>query len=173
MIRSVLAYLHTQPMTVITERVPVKSPGDQKKKDAQQTYTVRERQRRFYIVPDLLAVPGTINLRVIADDYYAVVPFDTNPTSSELRRAYLQYVVDPLVIRFNRDIAARRDAIKQLLDERTKAGANVTPDVFSVVTRSLVAATDAGLDESARLDALRARRRLDFRARKTRLSVRR
>jgi hypothetical protein len=154
MIRSVLSYLHTQPLTVITERVPVKSPGDSKKKDVQQTYTVRERQRRFHIVPDLLAVPGTINLRVIADDYYAVVPFDTDPTSSELRRAYLQYVLDPLVIRSNRDIAARRDAIKRLLDERAKAGSNVTPDVFLAVARSLVAAADAGLDESSRLNAL-------------------
>lgn len=154
MIRSVLAYLHTQPMTVMTERVPVKSQGDSKKKDVQQTYTVRERQRRFYIVPDLLAVPGTINLRVIADDYYAVVPYDTDPSSSELRRAYLQYVVDPLIIRFNREVAARRDAIRQLLDERAKAGSAATPDVFSVVARSLVAAADAGLDESTRLNAL-------------------
>ncbi|MGB7925043.1 MAG: hypothetical protein WCF57_17515, partial [Pyrinomonadaceae bacterium] len=154
MIRSVLSYLHTQPVTVLTERVPVKSSGDPKKKDAQQTYTVRERMRRFFIVPDLLAVPGTINLRVIADDYYAVVPFDTEPSSSELRRAYLQYVVDPLVIRFNRDVASRRDAIKRLLDERAKAGSTVTPDVFSVVARSLVAAADAGLDESTRLNAL-------------------
>ena len=154
MVRSVLSYLHTQPMTVLTERVPVKSTNDSKKKDAQQTYSVRERQRRFYIVPDLLAVPGTINLRVIADDYYAVVPYDTDPTSSELRRAYLQYVVDPLIIRFNRDIAARRDAIRQLLDGRAKAGAAVTPDVFLAVARSLVAASDARLDETARLDAL-------------------
>jgi hypothetical protein len=154
MIRSVLSYLHTQPLTVITERVPVKSPGDSKKKDVQQTYTVRERQRRFYIVPDLLAVPGTINLRVITDDYYAVVPFDTDPTSSELRRAYLQYVLDPLIIRSNRDIAARRDAIKRLLDERAKAGSSITPDVFLAVARSLVAAADAGLDESSRLNAL-------------------
>jgi hypothetical protein len=154
MVRSVLSYLHTQPAMVVIERVPVKRPGDSKKKDAPVAYSMRERQRRFYIVPDLLAVPGTINLRVIADDYYAVVPYDTDPSSSELRRAYVQYVVDPLVIRFSRDIAARRDAIRQLLDERTKAGSAVTPDVFSAVARSLVAAADAGLDESMRLNAL-------------------
>jgi hypothetical protein len=136
--------------------VPVKSPGsgNKKKKDTQPTHTVRERERRFQIVPDLLAAPGAINLRVIADDYYAVVPFDTNPASSELRRAYLQYVIDPLVIRYNRDIAARREAFTQLLDARAKAGGRVSPDIFTVVARSLVAAADAGMEEKARIDAL-------------------
>ena len=154
MIRSVLSYLHTQPMTVMTERVVVKSPGEQKKKGAPAGSTVRERQRRFYIVPDLLAEPGAINLRVIADDYYVIVPYDINPASSELRRAYLQYVIDPLVIRSNRDISAKRDAIRQLLDERAKAGSNVTPDVFSAVARSLVAAADVRINETGQLNAL-------------------
>ena len=155
MIRSVVSYLHTQPVTVMTERVPVKSPVDSKKKDkSAASSTVRERQRRFFIVPDLLAEPGAINLRVIGDDYYAIVPYDTNPALSELRRAYLQYIIDPLVIRSNRDISTRREAIRQLLDERAKAGSNVTTDVFTAVMRSLVAATEARLDELARLDAL-------------------
>ncbi|HEX8650490.1 MAG TPA: hypothetical protein VF708_06595 [Pyrinomonadaceae bacterium] len=153
MIHSVLSYLHTQPVITVAERVPVKSPGDSRKKGATTT-TVRERQRRFYIVPDLLAQPGAINLRVIGDDYYAIVPYDIDPASSELRRAYLQYVIDPLIIRFNRDIAARREHLRQLLDERAKAGSNVTADVFSAVARSLVAASEVRLDELARLDAL-------------------
>ena len=152
MIHSVLSYLHTQPVMTVAERVPVKSPGDSGKKGA--TTTVRERQRRFYIVPDLLAQPGAINLRVIGDDYYAIVPYDLDPASSDLRRAYLQYVIDPLIIRFNRDIAARRDHLRQLLDERARAGGNVTADVFSAVARSLVAASEVRLDELARLDAL-------------------
>jgi hypothetical protein len=155
MIRAVVSYLHTKPLTVIEERVAVKSPSSaNKKKDAPPTYTVRERQRRFHIVPDLLAAPGAINLRVIADDYYVVVPYDTNPASSELRRAYLHYVIDPLIIRFNRDIAARREQIKLLIDERAKAGSTVTTDVFSTVARSLVAAADARLTETTQLNAL-------------------
>jgi hypothetical protein len=155
MVRSVLSYLHTQPSVVTFERVPVKSPADaKKKKNAPQAYTVRERDRRFFIVPDKLAAPGAINFRVIADDYYALVPEGTDPGSSELRRTYLQYVIDPLVVRFSRDIAGRRPAIRQLLDERSKAGATVSPDVFLVVSRSLVAAADARLDESTRLNAL-------------------
>lgn len=152
MVRSVVSYLHTRPVTTIVEKVPVKSPDN--KKNAPRTYTTRERERRFFIVPDLLAVPGAINFRIIADDYYVIVPFNTNPASSDLRRAYIQYVIDPIVLRYSKDVAARRAQLKALLDERTAAGAEVSPDVFLAVIRSLVAATEARMDEAARIDAL-------------------
>ena len=151
MVQSILSYLHTRPITVSSERIPVKAPST-KKKNEQRTYTTRQHERHFFIVPDLLGVSGAINFRVIADDYYAVVPEGTAPTSSELRRGYLQYVIDPLVLRFNRQIADRRGQIRQLLAEREKAGATVSPDVFLSVSRSLVAAADARFDESRRIE---------------------
>ena len=151
MVRSLLTYLHTRPITTSSERVEVKDP---KKNSKQKTYTYREKQRRFLILPDLLAPRGAINFRIIADDYYAVVPEGTDPTSSELRRAYLQYVIDALVLRFNKDIALRREQVKQLLTERQKAGAQVTPDVFLSVSRSLVTAADARYEEMRRLELL-------------------
>lgn len=154
MVRSALSYLHTRPVTTTIERLPLKSQSSSDKKNEPQRYTTRERERRFFIVPDLLAAPGAINFRVIGDDYYAVVPQDTNPTSSELRRAYLQYVADPLIARFNKEVAARRDALKQLLDGLTKAGRSVSGDVFYATARSLVAGADARLSEAARLDAV-------------------
>ena len=150
MVRSVLSYLHTRPIVVSTERVRVKSPD--KKRSSAIIYSTREHDRHFYIVPDLLAAPGTINFRVIADEYYAIIPEGTDPTSSELRRAFLQFVIDPLVLKFNKEISAQRDQIKQLIDARTKAGATVSPDVFVIVGRSLVAAADARFDEAARLN---------------------
>ena len=122
-----------QPATTTVERTTATDPsrGAAKKRDAQKRITVvREKARRFLIVPDLLAAPGAINFRVIGDDYFAVIPPDTDPASSELRRAYIQYLVDPLVMRFNRAIAARRAEIKQLLDEQSAAGvAETSPDV--------------------------------------------
>jgi hypothetical protein len=155
MVRFVLSYLHTRPTTVSLERVLVKNPSADKKKQGQRVYEEREHDRRFFIVPDLLAVPGAINFRIIADDYYAIIPPGTDPSSSELRRGYLQYVIDPLVIRYNRDIAARRDALRQLMDEAAKkTGRSSSPDVFLMVARSLVAAADARLDETTRLEAL-------------------
>src|SRR6185295_18998821 len=140
-----------RPLTTSSERVEVKNP---KKDSKQKHYTFRDKERRFFILPDLLAPRGAINFRIIADDYYAVVPEGTDPTSSELRRAYLQYVIDALVLRFNKDIALRREQIKQLLTERQNAGAQVSPDVFLSVSRSLVTAADARYEEMRRLEFL-------------------
>ena len=151
MVRSLLSYLHTRPLTVSQERVETKSPD---KKSKEKRYTFREKQRRFLILPDLLSPRGAINFRIIGDDYYAIVPEGTDPTSSELRRAYLQYVIDALVLRFNKDIADRREQIKQLLAERQKAGSQTSPDVFLTVTRSLVAAADARYDDLRKREVL-------------------
>ena len=173
MVRNVLSYLNTRPITSTIERIPVAAPTT-KKKDVPIKYETREHVRHFVIVPDLLAAPGAINFRVIADDYFMTVPYcdetkyycpgrDNNPASPELRRAYIQYVIDPLVIRFNREIIARKEQIKQLLDARTAAGGEVSPDILLTVSRSLTAATDARLEETTRLDAMtrEARNRLD------------
>jgi hypothetical protein len=130
-------------------------------------YSFRQKERRFLILPDLLAAPGAINFRIIGDDYYAVVPEGTNPSSSELRRAYLQYVIDALVLRFNKDIAQRREQVKQLLTEREKAGAQVSPDVFLSVSRSLVTAADARYEEVRKLQVLAVQSRASLAAAKT------
>ncbi|PYS71980.1 MAG: hypothetical protein DMF73_09440 [Acidobacteria bacterium] len=150
MVRSILSYLHTRPIVVSTERVRVKSPD--KKHSSVIVYSTREHDRHFHIVPDLLAAPGTVNFRVIADEYYAIIPEGTDPTSSELRHAFLQFVIDPLVLKFNKEISAQRDQIKQLIDARTRAGGAVSPDIFVVVGRSLVAAAHARFDEAERLN---------------------
>jgi hypothetical protein len=153
MIRGVLSYLHTRPIIIAAEKVAVRAPG-KVKKNAPKAYTYREHARNFYIVPDLLAASGAINFRVIGDEYFVVVPAGTDPTSSELRRGYLQYVIDPLVLKFNRDIAARREQIKAIIAEREKAKATISPDVFLAVTRSLVAGADARYEEARRLESL-------------------
>ncbi|HKR01955.1 MAG TPA: hypothetical protein VJT09_14840 [Pyrinomonadaceae bacterium] len=166
MIFNVTTYLNTRPMTTTVERVQAKPPaGDKNKKNVPPVYTMREHDRHFFIVPDLLAAPGAVNFRVIADDYYVVVPYcdenrhycpgrDDNPASREVQRAYIQYVMDPLVVRFNHDISARREQLKQLIDARTAAGANISPDVFLLIARSLVTAADVRLEETLRLEGL-------------------
>lgn len=167
MIYGVTSYLNTRPITTTIERIPIKSPtsADKGKKNAPVRYETREHERRFFVVPDLLAAPGTINFRVIADDYFVIVPYcnemkyycsgrDNNQASAEVRRAYIQYLVDPLVVRFNRDISARREQLKQLLDARKAAGENISPDVYLMVARSLVAAIDVRFNEALILDNL-------------------
>src|SRR5215212_6588675 len=164
MVRALLTYLHTRPITSSSERVEVKDP---KKNSKEKRYTFRQKERRFLILPDLLGARGAINFRIIADDYYAVVPEGTDPSSSELRRAYLQYVIDALVLRFNKDIAQRREQVKQILTERQKAGGQVSPDVFLSVSRSLVTAADARYEETRRLEMLARDSRARLAAAKT------
>jgi hypothetical protein len=166
MVRSLLTYLHTRPIMTSSERVEVKAPTTKKEKE-QKKYSYRTKDRRFLILPDLLTPRGAINFRIIGDDYYAIVPEGTDPAASELRRAYLQYVIDGLVLRFNKDVALRREAIKQLLNERQKAGAQVSPDVFLSVGRSLVAAADARYVETRALEALGRSNRAALAAAKT------
>jgi hypothetical protein len=156
MAREVLAYLNTRPETLISERVTTPAATAQgKKREEGRVTSVRERERRFRLVPDLLAAPGAINFRAVGDDYFVIVPADTDPRLSETRRAYVQFVVDPLVSRFSREVAARRPEIKQLLDaEQARKGRTFGPDIFLTVARSLVAAADARMDVVARLRAL-------------------
>ncbi|MGI8555030.1 MAG: hypothetical protein ACR2LT_01560 [Pyrinomonadaceae bacterium] len=163
MVNDLLGYLHTRPDLVIVERVKTEEPLPKDKKKTETKINIRERTRRFFIVPDLLAPSGTINFRNIGDDYYAVVPPDTNLSASDVRRAYLQFVTDPLVLKNAKDVVPFRDGIKQLLDERQKSGAAVSPDVFLAVSRSLAAAVEAKQIEYEKVQAatVEARRKID------------
>jgi tetratricopeptide (TPR) repeat protein len=76
-------------------------------------------------------------------------------------------VIEAVVVRFTRDIAQRRDQVKQLLNEREKAGTQVSPDVFLSVSRSLVTAADTRFDEMRRLDQLSREARAQLAAAKT------
>ena len=158
MARGVLSYLNTRPETLVRERVvvPPAAPAPPGKKKEEKRVTVtREHERRFRVVPDLLAAPGAINLRAVGDDYFVIVPPDADPRVSESRRAYVQFIIDPLIARFSREVAARRPDIKLLLEaEQARKGRAFGPDVFLTVARSLVAAADARMDELVRLHAL-------------------
>jgi hypothetical protein len=155
MARLVLAYLNTRPQTSVSERTRVTEPPKGRKKTEKQLTVAHELDRRFRLVPDLLAAPGAVNFRVVGEDYYAIVPADVDPRLSETRRAYLQFVIDPIVAHANKEVSAKREEIKQLLEkEHARTGADLSPDIFLAVSRSLVAAADARLDEAVRLGVL-------------------
>jgi hypothetical protein len=142
MVRDLLDYLHTRPQLTYLEQIKTEVQKGKSKTTLSKTET-RERTRRFFIVPDLLAQSGTINFRNIGDDYYAIVPPGTDLSESEVRRAYLQFVLDPIILKNARDIATFKDGIKSLLEERRKANPDISPDIFLAVSRSLVSAVDA------------------------------
>jgi len=177
MVGELLDYLHTKPQLTFIERVKTTSPNAKGKKTLQKT-EIRERARRFFIVPEMLAPKGTVNFLNIGDDYFAVVPLETALSQSEVRRAYLQFALDPLILASAKDIAVSSEAIKKLLAdlkislfEREKAAnkktlaedISVSPDVFLAVSRSLVAAADARQIEftKTQIATAQARRTID------------
>ena len=141
MVIDVLDYLHTKPELTYAERVKVKVAGKGKKKPTERT-EIRRFDRKFRIVPDYLAPRNAVNFLNIRDEYVVVVSPDTDLSSSDARRAYLQFVLDPLVLKNATAIIAHKDSLKKLLDQRRKAGEAVSPDAVLAVSRSLVAAAD-------------------------------
>ncbi len=163
MISNLLDYLHTKPELVYLEKVKTEVADPKNPKKKVPAIKTVEKERRFFIVPDLLATAGTVNFRNIGDDYYAIIPPTTNLRNSEVRRAYLQFVLDPLIFKNGKEITPFRDGIKNLLEERRTAGAEVSPDVFLAVLRSLIAAVDAREIEFQRIQfaTLVARQKID------------
>jgi hypothetical protein len=143
MVRDLLDYLHTRPQTIYIEQIKTEVQKGKSKNAKLSKIETRERTRRFFIVPDLLAQNGTINFRNIGDDYFAIIPPGTDLSESEVRRAYLQFVLDPIILKNAKDILTFKEGIKALLDERRKTNPDISPDIFLAVSRSLVAATDA------------------------------
>ena len=163
MVGELLDYLHTRPQIFYAEKVKTQTQKGKSKKTTLQKVEVRDRERRFYIVPELLAPVGNINFLNIGDDYYAIVSPEIDLSSSEVRRAFLQFVFDPLVLNNAKDIAAFRPAVKQLLDERRKNNPDISPDVYLAISRSLVAAADARQTEyeKVRIATAQARRNIE------------
>lgn len=154
MIENLLDYLKTKPQTFTYERVKTEVPDPKNKNKKVAGFKTVEKERKFFIVPDLLAPAGTVNFRNIGDEYYIVVPPNTNLRFSEARRGYLQYVLDPLVLKNAKDIFASQAGIKSLLDVQRKNNENISPDVVLAVLRSLVAAIDAREKEAANVQFL-------------------
>jgi hypothetical protein len=163
MVSEVLDYLHTKPQIFYTEKVRTQTQKSNSKKQTLNRVETIERERHFYVVPEMLTPSETINFLNIRDDYYVVVPPDTDLGSSEVRRGFLQFVFDPLVLNNPKDIATVSSGVKQLLDERRKINPTVSPDVYLAISRSLVAAVDVrqGEYEKVRIATAQARQKID------------
>ena len=163
MVSEILDYLHTRPKLTFAEKVKVETKKANSKSGSIQKIETREHERHFYVVPEKLAAKGNINFLNIRDDYYVIVPPDTDLSFSGARRAFLQFVIDPLILNYSREMVKIGDWAKPVLDERRKADASVSPDVFLSVSRSLVAAADVRQSEYLRLQIAtdQARRKVD------------
>jgi hypothetical protein len=163
MVNDLLNYLHTRPQLYFAEKVKTQTQKSGSKRTTLNQTETRERERRFYIVPEMLAPAGNVIYLNVKDDYYVVVPPDSNVTFSEVRRGYLQFVIDPIVINNSKDIATIRDSVKAILEERRKVDPKISPDVYLTISRSLVAAIDAKQTENLRRSVAlqQSRQRID------------
>ncbi len=111
----------------------------------------------------MLAPQGSINFLNARDDYYVILPPDKDLSFSDVRRAFLQFVVDPLVLSSTKEITALSEWTKQRLDESRKTNPNVSPDVILTIARSLAAAVDVRQEEFIRMRIAtdQARRKID------------
>ena len=150
MVSEMLGYLHTKPQTIYAERVKVQTDKTKRTGTALKNVEIREHERKFTIVPEMLAPAGNVQFLNIRDDYNVILPPDTDLSLSEARRAFIQYVVDAVVLTRATEVATIIPGVKQLLDERRKINPNISPDAYLAVSRSLVAAIDAKELEYAR-----------------------
>jgi tetratricopeptide (TPR) repeat protein len=163
MVSELLDYLHTRPQVFITEKRKVETLKANSKKTTIEKVENRTHERHFNIVPEMLAPQGDVNFVNAGDDYYVVLPPDKDVSFSEVRRAFLQFVVDPLVLDNTREISALRDWVKPKLDELRRTTPNVSPDLILTISRSLAAAVDVRETEyiKTRIATQQARQKID------------
>ncbi|MFN3330655.1 MAG: hypothetical protein ACK419_07005, partial [Pyrinomonadaceae bacterium] len=162
MVLELLDYLHTRPQTTYIEKIKVETTDAKNKKKLQKIET-RERERRFFIVPDMLSPSGTVNFLNVGDDYFVIVPPETDLSSSEARQAFLRFVLDPLILQNAKEINDLRDGIRSLLEERRKENREIPTDIFLAVLRSVSAAVDIKQAEFSKIRnaTADARRRIE------------
>jgi hypothetical protein len=162
MVADILGYLHTRPQTVFTERIKTQAQKANSKKTVLERVETRERDRRFMVVPEMLAPTGNIQFINVKDDYAIIVPPDLDIGFTDARRGFLRYVIDPIILDRSKEVAAIRDSVKTLLDERRKDDPTISPDVYLMISRSLVSAADVRQLEYTRsqIATAQARRKL-------------
>lgn len=143
LVTDTLDYLHTKPKLTVIEKIKTETTTAKGRKTGLQKISTREHERRFVVVPEMLAPQQAINFINVRDSYYVVVSPDKELTDTDANRAFLQFVFDPMLFENSKEINDIRDAVKGLLDEQRKVNPEITPDIFLAVSRSIVAAAEA------------------------------
>jgi tetratricopeptide (TPR) repeat protein len=100
--------------------------------------------RRFQIFVDFLGAPNQVHTRSFGDDYFVVLTHSTEPRIDDIRHAYLFYLLDPLSLKFSKQLSAK----KGLLDfaQPAPALASFYKDDFYLLTSAcLVKAVETRL----------------------------
>lgn len=103
--------------------------------------------RRFQVFIDLLGAPNQVHVRSFGDDYLVVVTPSVKPRTADIRHAYLHYLLDPLAMRYRKNLDAKRglgDLAEgsPILDEAYKS------DFSLLASMCLVKAVEARIDRA-------------------------
>ena len=101
--------------------------------------------RRFQIYIDLIGPANQVHTRSYKDDYFIVVTPSAEPRVSDIRHAYLHYLIDPLATKY----AARVERIRGLGDYAQGAPAldeSYKADFLLLTAESLIKAVESRLD---------------------------
>jgi hypothetical protein len=145
-VSDVIGYLHTEPVLELPPQyVPRASASN--KKDPGEPLKLAPRERRFVVIPDLLNASNAVNLRVVRDSYYVLVGPSVE-AGDAVRRSFLRFVIDPLMEKQVREVAAIRGDLKSLLKTR---GDKLDPDyeersAYFLLADSLAEAINVRLD---------------------------
>ncbi|MCS7025396.1 MAG: tetratricopeptide repeat protein [Bryobacteraceae bacterium] len=100
--------------------------------------------RRFQIYLDLLGPPNQVHTRSYGDEFFVVITPSPEPQYEEIRHRYLQYLIDPLTLKYSEQIEKK----KSILDLALAAPA--LPEIYKndvtlLVQRCLVKAIEGRL----------------------------
>jgi predicted negative regulator of RcsB-dependent stress response len=101
--------------------------------------------RQFQVFVELLAPPNQIQTRSYGNFYTIVLTPSTEPKISDVRHAYLHYLLDPLATRYQEVLMRKRG----LVDHAQRAQAlaeNYKSDFLLLATECLIKAVEARLD---------------------------
>ncbi|MGH9798822.1 MAG: hypothetical protein ACRD82_00515, partial [Blastocatellia bacterium] len=171
---NVLTYLHTEPVLELPplfnirrsaaarpekreEKKADKKDSGRKDKQADakpqipQVAEVLEspnRIRQFVIIPDLFNASNAANLRVVRDTHFLLLGPSSAPSIEAMRRSFLSFVIDPLVERNIKEVAAIRGDLRKLMESRGDRldREYAERSAYFLITDSLVQATNARMD---------------------------
>ena len=104
--------------------------------------------RNFQIYLDLLGAPNQVQTRSFADDYFVVVTPSAEPRVTDIRHAYLHYLLDPLATKYSDDVLKRNSLIDYAQGVPALAE-SYKSDFLLLTTESLIKAVEARLPGSA------------------------
>jgi len=106
------------------------------------------RIRQFVIIPDLFNASNTANLRVVRDTYFLLLGPSATPSMESMRRAFLTFVLDPLVERQIKEVAAIRGDLRKLMETRGDRldREYAERSAYFLITDSITQATNARMD---------------------------